>query len=130
MQEVKLREIFANADEFPGGIADCIVKKCEVSADRNLYIEIYSDRYILEENFSFFREAVKQQLMLRGVFIDAKFSADCFSIDVLEDAVAYLKTKNALLNGYFAGAEYTLNEDKTRLVIELKLGGYDAITDA
>lgn len=60
---------------------------------------------------------------LSRVVIKPKFPKEIFRVDYFQDLVLQLKREIATLNGFFDGAEASLNNDE--LTVSLKHGGYD-----
>ncbi len=123
-------EVFS--DCFDGKLAEvlknAVLEQWKLDLDERKFVAIVkSSTYIKRKYALNISETLKRSLILENCEITYKFSQDAFCEKACADITESLKLKNAVLNGYFNGAEYELLED--RVVITLKHGGYNAILD-
>ena len=105
---------------------DAVLTKCSLDIDsRSLNILIGSKVYITRENRNKIYSALKSALNLTVCQVDYKFENTAFCEGACSDLTEELKLQNAVLNGYFNGAEYALSDGS--VTITLKHGGYNAI---
>ena len=107
-------------------LSDAVLEKCSLDIDsRSLNILIGSKVYITRENRNKIYSALKSALNLTVCQVDYKFENTAFCEGACSDLTEELKLQNAVLNGYFNGAEYALSDGS--VTITLKHGGYNAI---
>ena len=107
-------------------LSDAVLTKCSLDIDsRSLNILIGSKVYITRENRNKIYSALKSALNLTVCQVDYKFENTAFCEGACSDLTEELKLQNAVLNGYFNGAEYALSDGS--VTITLKHGGYNAI---
>ena len=107
-------------------LSDAVLTKCSLDIDsRSLNILIGSKVYITRENRNKIYSALKSALKLTVCQVDYKFENTAFCEGACSDLTEELKLQNAVLNGYFNGAEYALSDGS--VTITLKHGGYNAI---
>ena len=110
-------------------LKDALLEKCSLDIDsRSLNIEIKSTAYINRENSFKINNSLKSALKLENCEISYTFCGEAFCEDAAKDLTEQLKLKNAVLNGYFNGAEYALFDDT--VAITLKHGGYNTIAES
>ncbi len=128
MASAKFSEIFGAflPENILNSFENSRVLNCDVSdKPRCITVNLVSDTYI---NISVIKKAediIKDTLTLTSANISAEFPSSILSSEMCRDIAEYLKTKNALLNGYFNEAEFTLEDNK--LDICLKYGGLKVI---
>lgn len=109
-----------------GVLSDAVLEKCSLDIDsRSLNILIGSKVYITRENRNKIYNTLKSALNLTVCEVDYKFENTAFCDRACSDLTEELKLQNAVLNGYFNGAEYALSDGA--VTITLKHGGYNAI---
>ena len=107
-------------------LSDAVLTKCSLDIDsRSLNILIGSKVYITRENRNKIYSALKSALNLTVCQVDYKFENTAFCEGACSDLTEELKLQNAVLNGYFNGAEYALSDGSVTII--LKHGGYNAI---
>ena len=107
-------------------LSDAVLEKCSLDIDsRSLNILIGSKVYITRENRNKICNNLKSALNLTVCQVDYKFENTAFCDGACSDLTEELKLQNAVLNGYFNGAEYALSDGL--VTITLKHGGYNAI---
>ena len=107
-------------------LSDAVLTKCSLDIDsRSLNILIGSKVYITRENRNKIYSALKSALNLTVCQVDYIFENTAFCEGACSDLTEELKLQNAVLNGYFNGAEYALSDGS--VTITLKHGGYNAI---
>ena len=107
-------------------LSDAVLEKCSLDIDsRSLNILIGSKVYINRENRNKICNNLKSALKLTVCEVDYKFENTAFCDGACSDLTEELKLQNAVLNGYFNGAEYALSDGL--VTITLKHGGYNAI---
>ncbi len=127
----KFLEIFGEyfSSELQNKFLDAVMKKCDLDINnRTLKISLYSDTYIRREFILTAADTLKGLLKLEKSEIVISFSAAAFCVSACEDLTNEIRQKSAILNGYFNGADYTLNEND--LIITLKHGGYKKIEES
>ena len=98
-------------------LKDAVLENWKLDIDmRNLTVAVKSSTYINRENRLNIQNALKNALKLEDCEISYTFSEDAFCEDACLDLTDQLKLKNAVLNGYFNGAEYALF-GKTSLIM-------------
>ena len=91
------------------------------SENRSLKIDAKCDNYIELTLINDLKEQIKSALNLNEIEFNASFIGCEFTPEACCDIVAGLRIKNAVLNGYFNGAEYEIAENAVK--INLKFGG-------
>lgn len=110
-------------------LSDAVLEKCSLDIDsRSLNILIGSKVYITRENRIKIYNTLKSALNLTVCEVDYKFENTAFCDGACRDLTEELKLQNAVLNGYFNGAEYALSD--SLVTITLKHGGYNAIVSS
>ncbi len=127
MYNKKFGEIFEGFSGIAPTLNEAVVTDCSVSEQRDIIVNVTSTDYIPAEEILAAKKEIIQQFIPNSVNINAKFYKSAFCVAAARDAVFAIRCKNAQLNGYFDGAEYTLSEDNTVLDICLKRGGYESI---
>ncbi len=127
MTSRKLKDLFENLPQTAPTIAQANLVSCSVDDDRNFKAELFSDTYISAAEANTAKELILKNFSLASAAFKIKYAKDALCLDAVRDTVAFVRAKNARLNGYFDGAVYTL--DGGKLDICLKYGGYDTITD-
>ena len=121
-------EIFGDflSEELRQKFSGAILKKCNLDTEsRSLVAGLYCDTYISHETVVEATSVLNRLLKLEECVIDIEFAPTAFCADAIADIVNVIRLKNAVLNGYFNGADYTLDGDT--LTITLKHGGYKKI---
>ena len=109
-------------------LAECSVESCKIDSDkRKLNVKLLSGIYINKQNQDAVNDYIKTVLHLEGCNLEFQFPENSFCAEACKDIAEELRYKNAVFNGFFNGAEYTLCGDK--VTIELKYGGYAVITE-
>ncbi len=104
------------------------IEKCELDLQgRTLNALIKSETYINRAEQLEIYELLKDALKLKEATFDYIFVPEALCNEACADAVAEIKLKNAALNGYFALAQYSLEDDF--VTITLKYGGYKKICE-
>ena len=104
------------------------VIKCDLDKQsRTLSVAIESVTYITREKISTFSKEVQNSLALNDVSVDVSFEALALVPGAIEDIITQIRNKNAALNGYFNGADYSVNNGN--IDIQLKYGGYEKIVE-
>lgn len=107
---------------------NCIIERCALDTEeRTLNTVLKSEKYISAEMRQQLFAALKNALRLNSCFISCVFSGDAFCPGACSDIAAEIKVKNAAINGYFNGADFSLDGDCVN--ITLKHGGYNTIAD-
>lgn len=113
-----------NAEIFKNSV----IERCGLDPDsRSLTLELKSDNYITSENRLRLHDMLCGALKLNSCEISclcggAPDSGAC------ADIISELKLKNAALNGYFNGAQFTFSDGGVN--IALKYGGYEKIVQS
>ena len=131
MAKASFSELFGSY--VSGGLseifADCTVEHCALELeDRTLEITIKSDKYITHETKNRLLEALKSALRLDSCTVSCIYGKAALDSFACKDIIAEIKVKNAILNGYFNGADFEFSEDSVK--ITLKYGGYSKITES
>mgnify|MGYP004526286441 FL=1 len=107
---------------------NCIIERCALDTEeRTLNTALKSEKYISAEMRQQLSAALKNALRLNSCFISCVFSGEALCPDACSDIAAEIKIKNAAINGYFNGADFSLDGDCVN--ITLKHGGYNTIAD-
>ncbi len=121
-------EIFGEflSEELRQKFGGAILKKCKLDTEnRSLAAGLYCDTYISHDTVVEATAVLNKLLKLEDCVIDTEFAPTAFCVDAIADIVNVIRLKNAVLNGYFNGADYDLDGDT--LTITLKHGGYKKI---
>ena len=98
------------------------VSRCDLDSEkRELSIEIKSDTYINHEYITNFKNIIKLRLELSSIEVGLGFCASAFDSAAAADIADELRVRNALINGYFNGAQFCVEQD--RVTVTLKFGG-------
>ncbi len=122
-------EIFGDflSEELRQKLNGAVLKTCDLNTDnRSLTAGLFCDTYISRDTMLQTNNELKDTLKLEKCDIAANFAPTAFCVAACEDMVDELRLHNALLNGYFNGADYNL--DGESLTVNLKHGGYKTIT--
>ena len=115
-------------NDINNAVGKAYIEKCELDVEnRTLNVQIEAENYINKSIQLNIQNELMGILKLKESAFDFTFSSDALCADACADAVAEIKAKNAALNGYFAGANYGLQNDT--LKINLKHGGYKKICE-
>jgi len=115
-------------NDINNAVGKAYIEKCELDIEnRTLNVQIEAENYINKAIQLNIQNDLKDILRLRESAFKYTFSSSALCAEACADAVAELKIKNAALNGYFAGAEYNLHNDK--VTITIKHGGYKKICE-
>ncbi len=128
MSKPKFSDIFGvfPQKEIAEILENCIIEKCALQIEqRSISCLFFSDAYINRDVQKNIFDYILNTLRLSSCEIAYKFSAHCFCSEACGDIAEELRLKNALFNGYFNGAQYTLAQEN--VAISLKHGGYKAI---
>lgn len=107
-------------------INNCIVDKCDLDIEaRALNVQLKCENYIKARLQKSVCSHIQSALKLNRCNFTYMFSSNSFCTQAGADIVSELRLKNAALNGYFNGAEYSLHNGI--LTIRLKHGGYETI---
>ena len=107
---------------------NCIIERCALDTEeRTLNTVLKSEKYISAEMRQQLFTALKNALRLNSCLVSCVFSGDAFCPGACSDIAAEIKVKNAAINGYFNGADFSLDSDCVN--ITLKHGGYNTIAD-
>ena len=118
---------------LPSGVSSDIgemsVLSCSVDdAERSVRIALEGNNYINENDIRIAETATAKALSVSSVLIEVRSGSAELSLDTCLEAIGRVSTKNAILGGYFNGAEYNLGGGV--LNIALKYGGLSAIKAA
>lgn len=130
MASVKFLDVFKNhlTDEQCEITKNALLINCTVSDERALNIKLYTDNYISFSKIEEIKARLTEELTLSNISIECFFAPEAFCDEAGADIVDKIKQKNALLNGYFKDAEFSL--EGFSLNITLKYGGYEIIKAA
>lgn len=116
-------------DIFPRELENAKVDKCKLDEQaRELYISILNENYIENDIIAQLKEKTVSGLKLNKMTVDRHFPKECFNESAAGDIVRMIKVRNALLNGYFNGASYKL--ENGCLTVTLKYGGIDTVKNS
>ncbi|MCR5207221.1 MAG: PolC-type DNA polymerase III [Eubacterium sp.] len=88
---------------------------------RSVKLTLFSDKLVDGSTVKAVKNSLSKALNLKECLIDIKYDKSLFSLDEIEKILSPVKSENALINGYFDGAEAELEDNS--LVICLKKGG-------
>lgn len=122
-----LKDLFSGyLKDIPSAFDNSEVVSCDLDDEnRNMYLKIKSETYINNDVFNSFKLDVINALQLNDIKIDVLFDSSALNQESITDIVHILKVKNAVLNGYFNNAIYTIDGDTVK--ITLKFGGLEVI---
>ena len=104
------------------------ITKCDLDTERRLLdVILESDSYINHKSIASFKNLIKLRLELNAVEVETHFSATALDGAACADIADELRLKSALLNGYFNGADFELNDNT--VTVNLKYGGIDKINE-
>lgn len=130
MAKPHFAEIFGSAldGKFMDLIGQGIVHKCELDIEnRSLFLTVEPPCYISKDEQTNIKNALKNALKLVICETEYIFDTSLFCSEACRDVATELKQQNALLNGYFAEADFNLEDDFVN--ITLKHGGYKTICE-
>ena len=108
-------------------LADGIVENLDIyNRSRRLAVVIRFDRFVPAEELFAAEEELATAFQSAGAVIHPRFPASTLGQEAFPSLVAYLKRENVAVNGTFADALFTLNEDA--LQVELCHGGVNILT--
>lgn len=111
---------------LPEELADGTVLNCNVNSDtRTLSASCRFERYVDRKTLYIAEDKLCLALDLKKVSLKAKFSPECYNEVSAADTVEALKKENAMLNGFFNGATFSIDGSTTD--IELHFGGLETI---
>ena len=132
MNRTSLYEVFGKyidsaSDTFKRGIAE----RCEVdSENRSMKLYCQFDKYLDRAELLSAADTVKTALNLDHMKISPRFYPSEYCSKAAEDITAELRAGNAMLNGYFNGAEFNIEDgadERSVTRITLKFGGLETI---
>ena len=107
-------------------LSGAVLKNCRLDdSKRTLLVDIESSKYINSKAEKGFTDEITKSLKLSSVTISIRFEKSALTDEALTDIINGIRVKNVILNGYFNGAQYSVNGDTIN--IELKYGGYETI---
>ena len=113
------RELFKNT----------VIKKCDLNTEsRALDLLLHFTEYVRGNDIFDFKLNIKSALKLSDVIICEEFEEEAFGKEACEDITEQVRMKNAVLNGYFNGADYNIDENTVK--ITLKYGGMSSIENS
>ena len=116
------------AQEVNDAVGTASIEKCELDIEnRTLNVQMSSENYINRELQINIQNNLREILKLKESAFEFTFLESAFCEQACADAVAELRVKNVSLNGYFANADYKLQDNN--VVITLKHGGYKKICE-
>ena len=131
MSELFLHKIFEKviSKELMEALPNGRVTKCEVLSDsRIMNVSLEFDVYVPLWVINKLKGEIFGALKLNDIHLSASFKGDTLCGEACKDMVDELRVKNGLLNGFFSGAEYTLEGDT--LKIDMKIGGLKTVLEA
>ena len=109
-----------------GLFSGAAVENCTLDSDRrSLNVKLLCADYISRKDLISLENKIKSALNLNSISIDTVFNAASLNASAIADAIDCLKLKNVAMNGYFAGAEYSLENDTVN--VKLAHGGLETI---
>ncbi len=129
MSKALFIDIFDNlGDSLTEMLANSVLEECHLDIEnRSLKITANSPNYISRQAQLEVAAVLRESLKLENLTAEYLFSSDAFCVEAAADIAAEIRLKNAAFNGYFADAEYNL--DNETLKITLKRGGFKTITE-
>lgn len=132
MASAKFSDLFGEviSADVLAAFENAIINGCDLKEqdERSIAIDIFSSTYINANDVKNAENQIKDALALNKAELSLKFDSAALCEQACRDITNYIKTKNVVLNGYFADAEYNLDENK--LDITLKFGGLNVIKQA
>lgn len=114
--------------DLTGEFNKCIIEKCALDTElRTLTLVLSNENYILREHQFLLNVMLKDRLKLNACSVNCNFTPNALIPAACSDIAAEIKIKNAAINGYFNGADFSLDSDCVN--ITLKHGGYNTIAD-
>ncbi len=105
---------------------DAVIENCDLNEDkRSLKVDLKSLKYITRKDTLEFKQCLKTALSLEDIDVCILFEDSALCPDAFCDITDEIRSKNAVLNGYFNGAVYELSDDTVN--ITLKYGGLENI---
>ncbi len=105
------------------------VERCNLDMElRTLNIKLNVENYISRRFKVELKNILKEALMLTACEVECVYPEAAFCVEACADITAEIRSKNAVLNGYFNAAEYNLTDDL--LTINLKYGGLKKIIES
>jgi len=118
-----------NLDKVPSGLKDSKVLYIDVNKDNaEVTLTIKPDELIAKKNIFTLQNYLKKALGINLITIEVKYVKTLFVESYIEEIIFALKSKVALINGYFNNAVYSYNIEKKLITIELKHGGLELLT--
>ena len=104
------------------------IKKCNLDIDRRtLEVSLKPSCYIERKHQFEIKRALINALRLNSLSDTYIFESDMLCEKACSDAAEELKLKNAAVNGYLTGAEFSL--DNGKLTVTLKHGGFKRLVE-
>lgn len=114
--------------EYSQRLDGALIEKCRLDTEkRTLNITLQLNSYISRTDSLDLSNVLKSALKLTAAKVVCTFIGDAFCPAACGDIVAEIRLKNALLNGFFNGADYEINDNNVN--ITLKHGGYEKIKE-
>jgi len=95
--------------------------------NRVMKLLISAESYINRENQFNISKCLKETLKLNDCTVEYKFCDKDFCTEACFDIAYELRIRNAAINGYFAEADYNIEQDTIK--ITLKHGGFNSLCD-
>lgn len=116
-------------EELKFAFCDAIIHNCELdTAERTLDISVSSNKYIERKHVLMLKECVKSALRLEELELNLCFDSGAFCALACSDITDEIRTKSAVLNGFFNAAEYEVSGNK--VTVTLKYGGISHINES
>lgn len=114
--------------ELLNSLAGGSVKSCTVLQEkRAILVDLAFEQYIPYAVLSAFRHNLCHALRLHSATVTPHFLPQCFHSAACKDILEEIRRQNPLVNGYFNGAEFTLQGNSVQIC--LKYGGYKTLCE-
>ncbi|MBQ8550438.1 MAG: PolC-type DNA polymerase III [Clostridia bacterium] len=124
MPNKSFQSIFGDylSPECTSGLPYGEVGECDLNLEeRSLTLSVHFEDYITEEKRFEIEAQIKKTLSLEVLNFRVSFPSAALTLEAITDLTHVIKNKNAAFNGYFNGAEYSM--EGNTVSITLKFGG-------
>ena len=106
-----------------------LISDCQLDMEnRSLKLKLSSQKYINDENILLFKSRVSAVLKLDSLDFSIEYDNAPLDEAASMDIVGEIRRKNAAINGYLVGANYTISDNNT-VLITLCHGGYKKLCE-
>lgn len=122
-----LKDFFSDFSQaIPKSLEDGRLLRIDINEQKNTVETFVAlGKFAPYDDVRRFEKNIAKFLGVNRFFLSCKYAPDVFGVELFEEIVKFVKEQNALVNGFFADADVTYENNK--LTIFLKHGGFDML---